>query len=85
MFGLNLSSLSNITLFKVLRKYSTAPIVIHSHTVAFEKQGGLKDFLILMLHYYCQKKYLKAASCLCACLHNKQLSGCMEIKEMILK
>lgn len=64
---LNLSSLSNITLFKVLHKYSTAPIVIHSHTVAFEKQGGLKDFLILMLHYYCQKKYLKAASCLCAC------------------
>lgn len=52
---LNLSSLSNITLFKVLHKYSTAPIVIHSHTVAFEKQGGLKDFLILMLHYYCQK------------------------------
>lgn len=64
---LNLSSLSNITLFKVLHKYTTAPIVIHSHTVAFEKQGGLKDFLILMLHYYCQKKYLKAASCLCAC------------------
>lgn len=64
---LNLSSLSNISLFKVLHKYSTVPIAIHSHTVTFEKQGRLKDFLILMLHYYCRKKYLSIASYLCAC------------------
>lgn len=64
---LNLSSLSNISLFKVIQKYSSVPIVIHSHTVTFEKQSRLKNWLILFLHYYSQKKYLKIASYLCAC------------------
>lgn len=64
---MNVCNLSNVTFLSIIKKYSSAQILLHAHGSSFEEKSKLKSFLIRKLHFYGQKKYLDQVNFFCAC------------------
>lgn len=59
--------MANRTIISVVRKYSTAKIITHSHGSSFEESNQLKRFVLLSLHRMNKRYYLKNVNFPCMC------------------
>lgn len=64
---INACIMSNITVASVVRKYSKAQIITHSHGSSFEEKNLIKRWILLGLHYWNRKKFLKLLDVPCCC------------------
>ena len=59
--------MANRTIISVVRKYSTAKIITHSHGSSFEETNKIKRFVLLYLHRLNKSYYLKNVDYPCMC------------------
>ena len=59
--------MSNATIVSVVKKYSNAKIVAHSHGSSFEEKSVIKRWILLGMHYWNRRKYHKLVDVPCCC------------------
>lgn len=59
--------MANRTIISVIKKYSTAIILTHSHGTYFEEMNPIKSFILKGLHYLNRNYYLRNIDIPCAC------------------
>lgn len=64
---INACIMSNATIVSVVKKYSNAKIITHSHGSSFEEKNVIKRWILLGLHYWNRRKYHKLVDIPCCC------------------
>ncbi len=64
---INACIMSNATILSVVKKYSKAKVITHSHGSSFEERNFIKRFVLLGLHYWNRRKYHKLVDIPCCC------------------
>lgn len=64
---INACIMSNATIASVVKKYSKAKIIIHSHGSSFEEKNIIKRWVLLGMHYWNRKTYFKLLDIPCCC------------------
>lgn len=64
---INACIMSNIIVASVVKKYSKAKIITHSHGSSFEEKNLIKRWILLGLHYWNRNKFLKFLNVPCCC------------------
>lgn len=63
----NCCIMANKTIISVVRKYSNAKIITHSHGSSFEENNKIKRFVLLSLHWLNKNYYLRNVDYPCMC------------------
>ena len=64
---INACIMSNATIASVVKKYSKAKIITHSHGSSFEEKNIIKRWVLLGMHYWNRKIYFKLLDIPCCC------------------
>lgn len=64
---INACIMSNVTFATVVKRNSNAKIITHSHGSSFEEKNIIIRWVLLAMHYWNRKKYLKMVDIPCCC------------------
>lgn len=64
---INACIMSNATIASIVKKYSKAKIITHSHGSSFEEKNIIKRWVLLGMHYWNRKTYFKLLDIPCCC------------------
>lgn len=59
--------MSNVTIVSVVKRYSDAKIITHSHGSSFEEKNIIKRWILLGMHYWNRRIYHKLIDIPCCC------------------
>lgn len=64
---INACIMSNATILSVVKKYSDAKVITHSHGSSFEETNLIKRWVLLGMHYWNRRKYHQYVDMPCCC------------------
>lgn len=66
-FWYNACVMSNYDAIRIVKKYSSAKIITHSHGTSLEERNIIKKYILLLLHYINRRRFLHSVDYPCMC------------------